>query len=111
MVGQKGFSGDFRGQKSFVRPLSGRQNNAKYYFIKGLSWSDPEIQEGGFRIPFKLHAQRYEDGLVYHADGMKVFARHNMHLGDSPAGKSFSFRIEMGAKSVVYSGDGMVVQL
>lgn len=61
--------------------------------------------EGGFRIPFKLHAQRYEDGLVYNGDGIKIFALHNMHLGDSPPFKSFSFRIEIGAKSVVYSGD------
>jgi len=60
--------------------------------------------EGGFRIPFQLNAQRYEDGLVYRGDGIKVFAHHNKHLGIEPP-LSFSFRIEVGNTRVVFSGD------
>ena len=61
--------------------------------------------EGGFHCPFKLHAKRYGDGLIYEGNGINVFALHNRHLGDSSPFKSFSFRAEIGARSVVYSGD------
>jgi len=61
--------------------------------------------EGGFRNPFKLHAKCYGDGVIYNESGISVFALHNKHLGDAKPYKSFSFRVEIGTKSLVYSGD------
>ena len=61
--------------------------------------------EGGFRTPFKLHARCYEDGAIYDANGVRIIAHHNSHLGDAEPFTSFSFRAEIGAKSIVYSGD------
>ena len=61
--------------------------------------------EPEFDPPFRLSAGSYKDGLIFDAKGVKVLARHNGHLGDSPPYRSFSFRIETDSKSVVYSGD------
>lgn len=61
--------------------------------------------EGGFHAPFRLQAQRYEDGVIYNANGVRVIALHNKHLGDTAPFMSFSFRAEIGNKSIVYSGD------
>jgi len=64
--------------------------------------------ENGFRIDFTLEARSYEDGTIYDERGFKVIALHNHHLPPPQEGKpwrSFSFRIEAGDKTVVYSGD------
>ena len=64
--------------------------------------------EGGFTIDFDLEPVRCLDGVVYERDGMRVIARHNLHLGQPAGGEpwqSFSFRIEAGGRSVVFSGD------
>ncbi len=61
--------------------------------------------EGGFDTPFNLDARRYKDGLIYDENGVRVIALHNGHLGESTPFRSFSFRIEIGSKSIVYSGD------
>jgi len=61
--------------------------------------------EGGFCTPFRLQAQRYEDGVIYDVNGVRVIALHNKHLGDTAPFMSFSFRAEIGDKSIVYSGD------
>jgi len=57
---------------------------------------------------FIVDAQTYEDGVIYNRGGLKVTALHNRHLGQPAEGKpwqSFSFRIEAGGKSLVFSGD------
>ena len=61
--------------------------------------------EGGFETVFSLEAKPYGDGIIYHKNGVRVIALHNSHLGPSERMKSFSFRIEAGSKSIVYSGD------
>lgn len=61
--------------------------------------------QGGFRTPFRLQTQCYDDGVIYDANGVRVIALHNKHLGDTAPFMSFSFRVEIGDKSIVYSGD------
>lgn len=64
--------------------------------------------EGGFTANFDLNGQDYEDGVVYDKHGIRVTAQHNLHLGEPRDGepwRSFSFRIEVDGKVVVYSGD------
>ena len=64
--------------------------------------------EGAFRIDYTLDARRFDDGVIYDEDGLRVRARHNRHLGEPAPGehwRSFSFRIDAGDKSVVFSGD------
>jgi len=61
--------------------------------------------EGRFQTPFNLQAKRYEDGVIYDANGVRVIALHNGHLGHTAPFKSFSFRVEIGQRSIVYSGD------
>ena len=61
--------------------------------------------EGGFRTVFDLKPSHCEDGVLYEEHGVKVIAQHNFHVNDSEPFLSFSFRIEAGGKSIVYSGD------
>ena len=64
--------------------------------------------EGGFKTNFELAPRRTEDGIIYDRNGMRVVATHNGHLGephDRKLWRSYSFRIEAGDKSIVYSGD------
>jgi ribonuclease BN (tRNA processing enzyme) len=60
---------------------------------------------GGFHTPFTLQGNRYEDGVIYDANGFRVIALHSGHLGYTVPYMSFSFRAEIGQKSIVYSGD------
>jgi ribonuclease BN (tRNA processing enzyme) len=60
---------------------------------------------GGFPTPFKLQGNRYDDGVIYDANGLRVIALHNGHLGYTAPHMSFSFRAEIGQKRIVYSGD------
>ena len=63
---------------------------------------------GRFRADFVVDAQSFEDGQIYQENGLRVEALHNRHLGEPPEGEtwqSFSFRVEAGRKSVVFSGD------
>jgi ribonuclease BN (tRNA processing enzyme) len=61
--------------------------------------------EGGFRSSFQLEPRSYQDGVIYQEEDVRVIACHNKHLGESEPFRSFSFRIEIGSKVVVYSGD------
>lgn len=64
--------------------------------------------EGGFSIDFTLEPRRPRDGVVYDEDGLRVTAVHNLHLGEPPEGQdwqTYSFRVDAGGKSVVFSGD------
>ena len=63
---------------------------------------------GGLRRDYTVDAASYQDGAIYDADGLKVTAHHNRHLGQPAAGEqwqSFCLRIEAGGRSVVFSGD------
>ena len=59
--------------------------------------------------PFQLQAETYNDGVIYLESGVKVIARHNRHISDSPPFQSFSFRIEADSKCIVYSGDAKAI--
>ena len=61
--------------------------------------------EGEYRPLFKLCAKRYESGVISNENGMRVIALRNSHLGDAEHALSFSFRAEIGSKSIVHSGD------
>ena len=64
--------------------------------------------EGDFQIDFDLDVQSYSDGIIYDDSTLRVIALHNLHLGepgDDKDWKSYSFRIEAGDRSVVFSGD------
>ena len=57
---------------------------------------------------YTLNLHRIADGPVFQDDAIAVEARHNLHLGQPAPGeawKSFSFRITLGEKVIVYSGD------
>ncbi len=66
--------------------------------------------EGGFNTVFDLIPMPCKDGVVYNQNGLRVIAQHNDHLGTSEPFKSYSFRIEAGAKAIVYSGDVKSIQ-
>ncbi len=64
--------------------------------------------EGGFRTDWSIDAREYADGEIFRDQVLGVAAAHNTHLGTPPAGepwRCFSFRIDSGDRSVVYSGD------
>ena len=63
--------------------------------------------ESGFRIKFTIDEKRIGDGVIFDEDGVKVTALHNSHLPalDDGSFRSYSFRIDAGGKSVVFSGD------
>ncbi len=66
--------------------------------------------EGGFQPVFDLVPALVTDGIIYEQHGLRVQARHNFHLGPSAPFKSYSFRIEAGPKTIVYSGDVKSIQ-
>ncbi len=63
--------------------------------------------EGGFAYSFRLALRPVADGALAQFGGMRVDALHNLHLGEAADGKwrSFSFRISLEGKTIVYSGD------
>lgn len=62
--------------------------------------------EGGFSIRFTIREQQAADGCVYEADGVRVLAQHNQHVGNTPdCWRSFSYRFEAEGKALVWSGD------
>ena len=63
--------------------------------------------EGNFKCNFEIHAQEYQDGLLFEDSGLRVTALHNHHLAheEGTPWRSFGFLIEGEGKRVVYSGD------
>ena len=63
--------------------------------------------EGGFKTEFGIRMSLPEDGTIFEEDGFKVSALHNDHLGRDEKGRhlSFSYSIEAGGRTIVYSGD------
>jgi ribonuclease BN (tRNA processing enzyme) len=99
---------DGRSQRS-PTPLAGR---VIPLYIPNLATADGVFKvlsgtEGGFATTFAIEPRRFADGVIYEADGLRVSALHNRHLG--PPGddgwQSFSFRIEADGASAVFSGD------
>ena len=61
--------------------------------------------EDQFSTVFAVNPKQYGDGIIYDKHGVRVIARHNYHIGSSEPFRSFSFRLEIGGRSIVYSGD------
>ncbi|NLL87656.1 MAG: MBL fold metallo-hydrolase [Firmicutes bacterium] len=82
----------------FLPALAIWQGVEQMLFFKGRA-----LDEGiGFQ------AALISDGIVYSEEGLKVTARHNLHLGRPGPGEpwqSFAFLIEAAGKRIVYSGD------
>ena len=60
---------------------------------------------GEYRGPFTLTPRLFDDGVIFDRDGVRVTALHNDHLGAMDPHTSFSFRVDVGAKAFVFSGD------
>ena len=63
--------------------------------------------EGGFNAKFKITANAPCFGTTFEDESVKVSGFESRHLAPADNGhcRSFSYRIEMGEKSVVFSGD------
>ena len=60
------------------------------------------------RNGYRLKVSRIADGEIYRDSKVRVEARHTLHLGPVSAGepwRAFSFRITLGKKVIVFSGD------
>ncbi len=76
-------------------------------------WKILRGTEGGYATNFGLEPITYQDGQIYQDRTVTVTARHNLHLGEPPAGtrwRSFSLQIQTENKTVVYSGDLQNIQ-
>ncbi len=63
-----------------------------------------EIASPGFFDNVDVRNKQIQDGEVFENDDIKVSAIHNKHISMDEI-NSFSFRIEVGGKKIVYSGD------
>ncbi len=63
--------------------------------------------EGGFKANFTIGMSLPREGEIFNEDGFKVSAASNGHMNPDDSGRplSFSYKIESGGKSVVFSGD------
>lgn len=61
----------------------------------------------GFNNHFSVREQPVKDGLLMEAEGIQVSAMHNFHIGQLADGSfnSYSYRICVGDKTIVFSGD------
>ncbi len=66
-----------------------------------------EGTEGGFKTNFTVGMSLPGEGEIFNEDGFKVSAAANGHMDPDEGGRplSFSYKIESGGKSVVFSGD------
>ena len=63
-----------------------------------------EVASPGFFDIVDVKNQQIKDGEVFENDEIKVFALHNKHISADEI-NSFSFKIEVVGKKIVYSGD------
>ncbi len=90
-------------------PMAGRE--VKVFIPDELSWEGVSkvlsATEGGFSTKFGIRMKLPEERLIFEENGFKVSALHNGHLGRDENGRhlSFSYKIEAGGKTIVYSGD------
>ncbi len=63
--------------------------------------------EGNFKCCFEIPRKQVADGLLLDDGAVTVEALHNLHLREPADGKwqSFSYRIQVDGKKLVYSGD------
>jgi ribonuclease BN (tRNA processing enzyme) len=62
--------------------------------------------EGNYQTDFDVLGQTYEQGDIYNQDGFKLSARGNNHLPMlNHRHQSYSFRVQAGEKTLVFSGD------
>ena len=63
--------------------------------------------ESGFKCDFGVNCNEVHEGVLFEDENLSVTAFHNSHLRyeetDKP--RSYSYRIDAGGKSLVYSGD------
>lgn len=63
--------------------------------------------EGDFKTRFEIKENPVTEGTLLHENGVAVEAMHNLHLPQLEDGtwRSFSYRITVGGKAIVFSGD------
>lgn len=63
--------------------------------------------EGSFKCDFEIDAVKTVDGILYEDENIKVTAFHNHHLplNDKDEFMSYSYKIELEEKTIVFSGD------
>ena len=63
--------------------------------------------EGDFKTRFDIIERPVREGVLLDENGIKIEAMHNLHLPQLPDGawRSFSFRITVDGKAIVFSGD------
>jgi ribonuclease BN (tRNA processing enzyme) len=82
-------------------------------FIPSLSVWEGALAVAGapaerFDPAFSLAASTYVDGVIFDDGAVRVRARHNSHLGEPNPGdpwQAYSFRVEVGGRAFVTSGD------
>lgn len=60
--------------------------------------------EGDFECEYDINVDKVCEGKFYSDENITVYAYHNNHLGENDK-RSFTYRIEICKKSVVFSGD------
>jgi LysM repeat protein len=53
----------------------------------------------------KFDPSPISDGEIYRDEALSVEALHNLHLGDTQVHRSFSYRIRVKDKTILYTGD------
>lgn len=63
--------------------------------------------EGDFKTRFEITEQPVREGILLNENGITIEAMHNLHLPQLPDGswRSYSFRITVGGRVIVFSGD------
>ncbi|MCX7935442.1 MAG: MBL fold metallo-hydrolase [Planctomycetota bacterium] len=98
-------------QQSPHHPLAAR--DLSLFIPHPQAWSGIiEMLEGTthnhFARDFLLRVMQYHDGEIFSAENIRVIAAHNSHQGlpwKDDAWPSYGFRVEIGERSIVYSGD------
>ncbi len=79
-------------------------------FTPDMDYFEPVSKIASYPVGYLYENCKFDplpiaDGEIYRDENISVEALHNLHLGDTPEHKSFSFRIKANDKTVIYTGD------